>query len=123
MPILPRDGMGIHPCKPSLARRNKYVLYSNYQIEIYRKVPEMPLYIPLMLAGGFTAYVALMNEPKFRSLLRIWHTAEKFKPLTATIKSNQESNESSNKDVKPKVPEHHMCMAGDNCIYKHFEKK
>lgn len=77
MPILPRDGMGIHPCKPPLARRNKYVLYSNYQIEIYRKVPEIPLYIPLMLAGGFTAYVALMNEPKFRSLLRIWHTAEK----------------------------------------------
>lgn len=83
----------------------------------------MPLYIPLMLAGGFTAYVALMNEPKFRSLLRIWYTAEKFKPLTATTKPDQESAKPDNEDVKPKVPEHRMCMAGDNCIYKHVEKK
>ena len=114
--------MGSHPCKPPLAHRNKYVLYLNYQIEIYRKVPEMPLYIPLLLAGGFTAYVALMNEPKFRSLLRIWNTAEKFKPLTATTKSDKEMDEPSNKDVKPRVPEHHMCVADDRCIYKHVEK-
>lgn len=81
----------------------------------------MPLYIPLMLAGGFTAYVALMNEPKFRSLLRIWHTAEKFNPLTTNAKPNEESAKSDNEDVKPKVPEHRMCVADDRCIYKHID--
>lgn len=113
--------MGSHPRKPPLAHRNKYVLYLNHQFKIYRKVPKMPLYIPLMLAGGFTAYIALMNEPKFRSLLRIWHTAEKFKPLTAGAKPSEESAKSAKEDVKPKVPEHHMCVADDKCIYKHID--
>lgn len=81
----------------------------------------MPLYIPLMLAGGFTAYVALMSEPKFRSLLRIWHTTEKFKSLTANAKPSEESAKSDKEDVKPKVPEHHMCVADDKCIYKHVD--